>query len=185
MSKEQEAYSYIKKADEKQNPGFMSKLFSSQESRLEESLDYLEKAANIFKMLKKWEEAGKTWERCANIQKQLRNEPASFYLEASHCFSFVDTEISLKSKLNAIASYVDGGRFQLAGKIQKEVAETFKNQLDYMKAAEAFKQAADYFSMESMNCRSYQQSCLIEYADLMCCQDNNPKCYPECSNVFF
>ena len=61
MSKEQEAYSYIKKADEKQNPGFMSKLFSSQESRLEESLDYLEKAANIFKMLKKWEEAGKTW----------------------------------------------------------------------------------------------------------------------------
>lgn len=183
MSKEHDAYDLIKKAEEKQNPGFFSKIFSSKNSRLEESLDYLEKAANIFKLLKKWEEAGNTYEKCGNIQLQLQNDPTNFLIESAHCFSFVDIKKSLAIKKKIVENYSQNGRFMNAGKYQQQIAEKYEELFDYPNAIKEYKLAADYFSMETMNAKSYEQNCLLKYCDLMCSIENNKSCYPEASDV--
>ena len=183
VEREKEAYEYIKKASEKQNPGFFSKLFSNKESRLEESLDLLEKAANIFKLVKKWQEAGDTMMNCAKIQNELNSDCAQSYIEASHCFSFVDKEKSIEAQIKALESYVNKGRFQLAGKIQKQIAEKYEEDFEYLKAASSYKKAADFFSMESMNSKSYEQGCLLKYADLLSSLPDNKSCFPEACQV--
>lgn len=184
MDREKEAYEYIKKAESKQKPGFFEKMFSNKDSRLEESLDYLEKAGNIFKLLKKWDKAGEVMENCAKIQIELQGDPAQSFLDASHCYSFVDKDKSISTKKHALDSYVNGGRFQMAGKIQKQIAEIYEEDLDYLNAAQCFKKAGEYFSMES-NSKSYEQSCIIKFADIMCSIPDNSDCFPEACQVSF
>jgi len=56
----------------------------------------------------------------------------------------------------------------MAGKTQKQMAEEYEADMNYEFAIDAYKQAADYFSMENLNSKSYQQGCLLKQADLMC-----------------
>jgi alpha-soluble NSF attachment protein len=181
-NREKEAYELIRKGKEKQNPSFFSKIFSNRESRLEESLEYFEKAANIFKLEKNWAEAGKSMEACADINIELKQDASQYLLEASHCYSFVDKEKSFKTQAKALDVYVSLGRFQQAGKIQKQIAENYEEDLEFEKAAVAFKKASEFYAME-MNSKSYEQGCLIKYADIMGSMPNNTKCFPECCNV--
>lgn len=182
MNREKEAIELVKKAESKMNTGFFGSIFSSKSSRMEEALDYLEKAANIFKLVKNWEEAGKTYEKCGNIELELQADASKYYLDAAHCYSFVNLQRCAEIKKKALEIYKQQGRFQLAGKIQKEMAEKFEEEREYKQAAEAFKAAADYFSMESMNSKSYQQSCLLKYADLLCIMED-AKPFPEAADV--
>jgi hypothetical protein len=66
----------------------------------------------------------------------------------------------------------------MAGKIEKQTAEECEAELKYDLAAKSYKRAADYFSMENLNSKSYEQTCLIKYADLMCLSDD-PNAYGE------
>lgn len=181
-TREKEAHELVKKADAKMTTGFFGSLFSSKSSRLEESLDYLEKAASIFKLCKNWEEAGRTYERCGQIEAELQADAAKYYLESAHCYSFVNLEKSVGIKHKALEIYIQQGRFQLAGKIQQEMASKFEEERDFKNAAEAFKKAGEYFSMESLNSKSYQQSCALKYADIICSIDDK-NVFPEASNV--
>lgn len=90
MDKEYEAHLLVEKAEKKLKPGFFGGLFNSKEGRFEEALDLYEKAGNIFKLSKKWFEAGECFEKCGNIEEQLKADAASHYQDAAHCFSFVD-----------------------------------------------------------------------------------------------
>lgn len=179
-----EALKLVKQAEAKQNTGFFGRLFSSKESRLEECLDLYEKAAGIYKLNKKWEEAAKLYEKCAQIQLDIKGEPTQYYIDAAHCYSFVDSLKLIENLKRAVSSYVNQGRFQLAGRIQKKVSEKLEEDLNYDGAAEAYKKAGDYFAMESMHSKSDEQTCLLKFADLSSIS-NNPKCYPEACQVRF
>lgn len=181
-SKEYEANNLIKKAESKLNTGFFGSLFSSKISRLEEALDYFDKAANIYKLCKKWELAGDTYEKCGKLEEEMNEDAAKYYIEASHCYSFICLNKSVNIKKKALEYYVKQGRFQLAGKLEKEIADKFEEEKEYKKAAESFKKAEEYFSMESLNSRSYQQTCSLKYADICCCI-NEKEAYPETADV--
>ena len=94
-AREKEALKLIETANKKIKGSFFSNLFNSQSSRQEEALDLFEKAGNMFKLEKNWEKAGECFEKCGEIEEKLDSDPASHYLEASHCYSFVNQ----KSKL--------------------------------------------------------------------------------------
>ena len=57
---------------------------------MEEALDLLEKAGNMLKLSKNWEKAGECFQKCGELEEKLDSDPASHYLESTHCFSFVD-----------------------------------------------------------------------------------------------
>lgn len=71
----------------------------------------------------------------------------------------------------------------MAGKIQKQVAEEYEADMNYEMAINAYRKASDYFSMENMNSRSYQQGCELKAADLMCISDHK-EAYTEAKTVW-
>jgi alpha-soluble NSF attachment protein len=172
MDKEYEARQLVERAEKKLKPGFFASLMSSKESRLEEALDLYEKAGNMFKLTKKWAEAGECFERCGQIEEQLKADAASHYQDAAHCFNFVNKTRANDNLNKCLRIYEIQGRFQMAGKIQKQIAEEYEADLQYDLAINAYGKAAEYFSMENINSKSYEQGCLIKQADLMCSIDH-------------
>lgn len=158
----------IRKANSKLSPGFFGKLFSNEQVRAEEACQLYESAANLYKIQKNWEEAGKAYEKCAELDIKTNMDPSQHYREASHCFSFTNKERSIKNLENCIKSYEKKGKYQQAGKVTQEMAHDLEVDLDYEKAIEKYKLAADYYAMESKNTKSSEQACLIKQADLMC-----------------
>ena len=158
----------IRKANSKLSPGFFGKLFSNEQVRAEEACQLYESAANLYKIQKNWEEAGKAYENCAELDIKTNMDPSQHYREASHCFSFTNKERSIKNLENCIKSYEKKGKYQQAGKVTQEMAHDLEVDLDYEKAIEKYKLAADYYAMESKNTKSSEQACLIKQADLMC-----------------
>jgi tetratricopeptide (TPR) repeat protein len=184
MDKLSEAQELIDKAQKKLKPGFFEKMFSSRESRLEEALDMYEKAATMLKLHKKWFEAGECYEKCSQIEEQLDSDNASgHYHDASHCFNFVDKNRACENLNKCLGVYLKLGRFQLAGKTQKQMAEEYEAEMNHEQAIIGYKRAAEYFSME-LNSKSYEQGCLLKQADLMCISDYKDS-NEECRKVFF
>ena len=174
MDKEYEAHKLVELAQKKTATGFFKGLFSSKESRLEEALDLYDRAANMFKLGKKWFEAGECYEKCADIEVELKSDlAAGHYHDAAHCFNFVDKKRGANNLTKCLSVYESSGRFQMAGKTQKQMAEDYEGDLIYDQAIIAYKKAADYFSMENINSKSYEQGCLLKQADLMCISDHS------------
>jgi hypothetical protein len=62
------------------------------------------------------------------------------------------------------------------------MAEKCENDLEYELAINYYKKAADYFSMENTNSKSFEQQCLLKAADLMC-QTSYTNAYQEATKV--
>jgi alpha-soluble NSF attachment protein len=159
----------VRKAQKKLNPGFFGKMFSNKESLLEEALNYYESAANGFKIQKNWQRAGECYEQCAEIEVKLNSNSAmNQYKEAAHCFSFCDQIRSDKNLDSCIKFCEKIGRYQQAGKLTQEIAHKKEVDLNYPEAIRKYKEAAEYFKLDSQNTKSMEQACLLKVADLMC-----------------
>ena len=62
------------------------------------------------------------------------------------------------------------------------MAEKAENDIQYEIAIKLYKKAADYFSMENSNSKSFEQQCLLKAADIMCITDH-PNAYQESVKV--
>lgn len=74
--------------------------------------------------------------------------------------------------MKCLKIYESQGRFQMAGKIMKQMGEEAEGDMDYENAIFYYRKGADYFAMENSNSKSYEQGCLIKLADLMCLTDH-------------
>ena len=159
----------VRKARGKLSPGFFGKMFSSKESRVDEAMELLTAAAQMYKMRKNWAQAGETYEEMARIDDEQEGGSAyTYYQDAAHCFSFVDKNRSDQDLDRAIVSCEKLGKYMQAGKTSQRIANEFEENFNYEKAIEKYKKAAEYFEMESQNTKSMQQQCLLKVADLMC-----------------
>ena len=159
----------VRKARGKLSPGFFGKMFSSKESRVDEAMELLTAAAQMYKMRKNWAQAGETYEEMARIDDEQEGGSAyTYYQDAAHCFSFVDKNRSDQDLDRAIVSCEKLGKYMQAGKTSQRIANEFEENFNYEKAIEKYKKAAEYFAMESQNTKSNQQQCLLKVADLMC-----------------
>jgi alpha-soluble NSF attachment protein len=159
----------LKKAKKKLNPGFFGKMFNSKESLLEDALGYFQSAANGFKIEKNWQKAGECYEECAKIEIELESDTAmNQYKDAAHCFSFCDVQRSQQNLDNCIKFCVKKGRYQQAGKLTQEIAHNKEVEFNYPEAIKKYKEAAEYYKLDSQNTKSLEQNCLLKVADLMC-----------------
>ena len=159
----------VRRARSKLAPGFFGKMFSSKESRIDEAMDLLKSAANIYKIRKNWQKAGETYEELGRLDGESGGGMGySFYQDAAHCFSFVDKVRSDQNLDRAIESCEKAGKYMQAGKMAQRIANEFEENFNYEKAIEKYKKAAEYYAMESQNTKSMQQQCLLKVADLMC-----------------
>ena len=174
----------VRKARSKLAPGFLGKMFSSKESRIEEAMELLSSAANMYKIQKNWKKAGETFEELGRLDAESGGGMGySYYQDAAHCFSFVDKNRSDQNLDRAIESCERAGKYMQAGKTSQRIATEFEENFNYEKAIEKYKKAAEYFAMESQNTKSMQQQCLLKVADLMCIS-NHKDMFTEAPKIY-
>ncbi|XP_071791391.1 alpha-soluble NSF attachment protein-like [Asterias amurensis] len=144
--------------------GFFGNLFGGSQKQ-EDACELYSRAANMFKMAKKWNDAGKAFCSCAEIQLRLesRHEAATSYVNAGNCFKKSDPQEGVKVLLRAIEIYIDMGRFTIAAKHHISIAEIYENEMvDLEKSVENYERAADYYKGEESN--SSANKCLLKVA---------------------
>jgi len=150
--------------------------FFNRRGKYEEAAELYVKSANCWKRAKKWKEASDSFHLAANnyLQFESKYDAASVYVKASHCLKKMSlTEDVIKALSNAVELFTDEGRFSIAAKHQKEIAELYESIGDLEKAVTAYEIAAEYFEGEGS--MSSGHSCLLKMAPTCALLENYTK----------
>jgi len=174
---EQKAKALVADADKKlsSKPGFLGGLFGGS-SKQDEGLEMLGRAANLFKMAKKWNEAGNTFCKIANhhISQGNKHDAATNFVDSANCFKKNDPKQAASSLQKAIDIYTDMGRFTIAAKHHQTIAELFESQTAELdKAMQHYEQAAEYFRGEESH--SSANKCMLKVAEYAATLENYEK----------
>jgi alpha-soluble NSF attachment protein len=171
---EVQAYDWMDKGEKSLKKKVMP-MFGNPTAKFEEAVEAFSKAANLFKMAKKYDEAGKAFIKVAEAHLKLdsKHEAASSYASAATCFRKNSTLECVDCLRKAVELFTGEGRFAIAAKHQKEIAEVYEAELDFEKAIEAYQTAADFFEGESST--SQANTCLLKVAQFSAQLENYSK----------
>jgi len=174
---EQKAIALVAEAEKKLSggKGFLSGLFGGS-SKQDEALECYARAANLFKMAKKWSAAGNTFCTVANHHVKFGNkhDAATNFVDAANCYKKNDPREAAASLQKAIDIYTDMGRFTIAAKHHETIAGIFESEVaDLDKAMQHYEQAADYFKGEESN--SSANKCMLKVAQYAAQLENYTK----------
>jgi len=160
---EVQAYDWLDKGEKTMKKKVMP-MFGNAQQKFEDAAEAFSKAANLFKMAKKWDEAGKAFIKVAECQLKLdsKHEAATSFASAATCFRKSNNAEAVECLKNAVELFTGEGRFAIAAKNQREIAEIYEADLDFEKAILAYQVAADYFDTE--NSTSQANTCLLKVA---------------------
>lgn len=163
---EQKAIEFIQQAEKKlkSSSGFLGSLLGGS-SKTEDAAELFVKAANSFKIAKKWGESGNAFCRAADIHLKLgnRHEAGTQFADAANCFKKTDKNEAANCLLKAIEIYIDMGRFTIAAKNHMDIAELYEgDQVDVEKVMSNYQKAADFYQGEESN--SSANKCLLKVA---------------------
>jgi len=172
MDSEEKADAIIEKMEKKLNS---FSLFGSTSSKLEEAEEEFAKAANLYKVAKKWNKAGDAFRKVASASMKLGNkyQAATAYTDAANAYRKVSVEDAVKSFRDASDIFTDIGKFSSAAKAQKEIGEILEAEGDKDGAIKAFDTAGDYFSGD--NSISLANGCHLRSAALYALIENYTK----------
>jgi len=163
---EAKALELVAEAEKKLNSSksFLGGLFGGA-NKQDEALECYERAANLFKMGKKWSQAGHTFVTLSQHHTKGGNkhEAATNYVNASNCYKKSDPNEAAGCLLKAVDIYTDMGRFNVAAKHHQTIAEIYESDVaDLEKAMHHYEQAADFFKGEESN--SSANKCMLKVA---------------------
>lgn len=83
-------------------------MLSSGSNKVEDAIECYHRAANMFKMAKKWQQAGSAFCSAADLHAKAgsRHDAASNYVDASNCFKKVCNPIELSNYIGILFSDV-------------------------------------------------------------------------------
>lgn len=134
-------------------------------NKTDEAIELFVRSANMFKMAKKWTEAGNAFCEAADLHWKLGNkhDSATAYCDASVCYKKGDAQKAVECLQKAIEIYTDMGRFNIAAKHHMSCAEIYESELvDIEKAISHYEQAADYYKGEESTTSANR--CLLSVA---------------------
>jgi len=171
MANEEKALDMLEKGEKK----FKSFSIFNSQGKYEEAADYFNKAANFFKLAKKWDDAAATYIKTAecHLKLQSKHEAASNYVNAANCIKKTNVQDAISYLKQAVEFFTDEGRFSIAAKHQKEIAELYEQEADYEKAIEAYQVAAEFYEGEGSS--SSANSCLLKVAQYSAQLEKYPK----------
>jgi alpha-soluble NSF attachment protein len=174
---EQKANALVAEAEKKLSggKGFLAGFFGGA-SKQDEALECYARAANLYKMAKKWSAAGNTFCTVANHHVKFGNkhDAATNFVDAANCYKKNDPREAATSLQKAIDIYTDMGRFTIAAKHHETIAGIFESEVaDLDKAMQHYEQAADYFKGEESN--SSANKCMLKVAQYAAQLENYTK----------
>lgn len=149
--------------------------------KFDEAADWFTKAGNAFKLDNLWKSAGDSFLRSADAWSKSgdnRTDEINSLVEAASCYKKIDPVEAVKTFQKAIEMYKEAGRFGMAAKYLKEIAETFEADNNKGAAASAYEEAADMFDKD--NKKSNGNTCLAKVATLL--SENGD--YLKAANIF-
>ena len=142
--------------------GFFAKLFGGG-GATDEALDMYARAANLFKMAKKWGQAGDTFNTIAqhHVKSGSKHDAATNLVDAANCYRKTDPKEACATFQKAIDIYTEMGRFTIAAKHHQTIAEMCETEMaDLEKAMQHYELSADYFRGEESN--SSANKCMLK-----------------------
>lgn len=186
-AREYQAIDLYEKGEQKLSPDCCQKLFSSKSSRLTESYDCFNQAGQLYKLCKKFAEAGKCYEMCAVVKNLLDEDEGESYKEALHCFSQAeDPENYAKVFEVAIKFFTSKSRYNDAAQISQKKAEEEEKKENKENKANAiiyYGKAVEYFQLDKRKNTAKIGVCLLKKADLMCLLGDE-KAPKECKKIY-
>lgn len=142
--------------------GFFGSLFGGS-SKVEDACELYHRAANAFKMAKKWTAAASAYCEAAelHLKSGSRHDAATAYIDAGNCYKKTDPQEAVSCLMKAVELYTDMGRFTIAAKHLMAIAEIYEGN-DIERAINCYEQAADYYRGEESN--SSANKCLLSVA---------------------
>jgi len=174
---EQKAAQYIAEAEKKLASGktFFGSLFGGA-TKVDDAIECYHRAANLYKMSKKWSQAGQAFCEAANLNLKTasRHDAATNFIDAGNCYKKSEPNEAVSCLLKAIEIYTDMGRFSIAAKHHQTIAEIYESEVaDLDRAVQHYEQAADYFKGEESN--SSANKCLLKVAQYAAQLENYQK----------
>lgn len=139
----------------------------SQSYRSEEATDLYIQAANQYRLMKDFDNAGKQFVKAANIQKSLKNhnDVANNLVEAYKCFKDVSPHEAIDSLSQAIHIFLtQNGQFRRAANFTLDLGELYETINDFPNAIKSYEQAGDYFITD--NAEALSNKAFLKCADL-------------------
>jgi len=155
--------------------GFFAKLFGGG-GATDEALDMYARAANLFKMAKKWGQAGDTFNTIAqhHVKSGSKHDAATNLVDAANCYRKTDPKEACATFQKAIDIYTEMGRFTIAAKHHQTIAEMCETEMaDLEKAMQHYELSADYFRGEESN--SSANKCMLKVAQFSAQLENYEK----------
>jgi len=141
-------------------------LFTSKRDKMEEAADIYIKAANQYKIAKKWSAAGQAFSKAAELNLQVSHGSytgASNYVNAAQCYQKENKGEAVKCFKAAVKLFLDDGKLGTAAKHMKSIAEICEEDGKITDAMVAFQAAADYFEADG-GFASQVTACLLKVA---------------------
>jgi len=139
--------------------------FGSKTGKYEDAAELYKKASNLLKVAQQDNEAAQSYLDAANCYQQTPNnghEEASCYVKAASCYKKEAYKEAVTALQKAIDIYSSDGRFGMAAKYEKEVAELYENNNENASAIPHYEIAARYFDSE--NSSSTANGCRLKVA---------------------
>jgi alpha-soluble NSF attachment protein len=165
---EKKAKEFLAQAEKKikSSQSFFGGLFGGA-AKMEDAADLYVRAANTFKVAKKWREAGDAFCLAADVHMKLdvKHEAGSVLVEAGQVLKREDPKRAVDCYLQAAEIYTDMGRFSMAARYHNTIAEIYEGELvDFEQAITHYEQAADYYRGEDST--GSANRCLLKVAHM-------------------
>ncbi|KAJ1697937.1 hypothetical protein LUZ63_006449 [Rhynchospora breviuscula] len=149
-------------------------------SKQEDAADLYDKAANQFKLAKKWERAANAYIKLANCQLKMesKHDAASAYIEAANCYKKYSVQDAGQALNQAVSLFLENGRLNMAARYCKELGEMYEQGQDLEKAMDFFERAADLFISEEVSSSANQ--CKQRVAQIAAQLEQ----YPKATDIF-
>jgi alpha-soluble NSF attachment protein len=141
----------------------------------EQAAELYVQAGNTFKMAKNMREAGNAFMAASRCYQQSNSayDAAQKMVEAGIALKKVDVNASKAAYQQGIEKFASAGRFSMAAKHQKELADMLEESGESKEALEMFQQAADLYENENQTSTALQ--CLLKVALLSAQQEDYPR----------
>ena len=121
------------------------------QNKYQEAYDFYKKAAINYILEKDWYKAYRAYREAGDIcleYLKIRYEALNMYSEMSKCLEKVDETGAIEViKKKMIELYVEEGRYEEAGKYEKELGEKYEKMEEYQNAIDEYQLAIEYFKL--------------------------------------
>eukprot|EP01088_Endostelium_zonatum_P020520 TRINITY_DN7610_c0_g1_i1.p1 TRINITY_DN7610_c0_g1~~TRINITY_DN7610_c0_g1_i1.p1 ORF type:complete len:317 (+),score=103.08 TRINITY_DN7610_c0_g1_i1:43-993(+) len=142
----------IDEAEKKLNPGFWGKMFGSGGmNKYDDAAENYSKVGHLYRLAKNYHEAGLMYEKAAScyLKGGSNFQAAGQYVQASTAYRKSSSGDCIRTLEQASSIFAHDGKFSLAAKNYKTLAEASEKEMDIESAIIHYEKAAEYYDLDN------------------------------------